>query len=80
MPAPPLLSAPLPPMALVTPKLVLAATLMPPPPKPTVIARPVSKLAVAASVPPSSDSAPEAAPRFASGYLHRAAVDRRAPV
>ena len=53
-------------MALVTPKLVLAATLMPPPPKPTVIARPVSKLAVAASVPPSSDSAPEAAPRFAS--------------
>ena len=66
MPAPPLLSAPLPPMALVTPKLVLAATLMPPPPAPSVAARAVLKLAVVASVPPSSDSAPAALPRFAS--------------
>ena len=66
VPAPPLVRVSLPPMALVTPRLTPAAALMPPPPAPSVMARAVSKLAVAVSVPPASDSAPAATPRFSS--------------
>ena len=66
MPLPSLLNAPLPPTALVMPKLVPAATLKLPPLAPSVVARAVSNVAVVASVPPLSDSAPARAPMLLS--------------
>ena len=66
-------------MALVTPRSVAAPiTLMPPLPAPSVMARPVLKLAVAASVPPSSDSARSRAKVEVLRYLQRAAFDNGA--
>ena len=76
MPAPVLVSWPVPPIAPPSVSWVPAAVEKVPPFSPSVTARPVAKLAVVTSVPASRLSAPLAAPRLASApILQRAAID-----